>query len=144
MLSGTLRAVHPGRRARDRTAPLPTERAFVTIEVVLATGLSLVLLTLLTNLIVLQYGRGVLRAAADEGAHAGSYVDVDPVAACRERAVDVASGIGRMARDLAIQCRAIDDDVVATATASFDGWLPLVPTFHGHATSTARHERGPE
>jgi hypothetical protein len=118
-------------------------RGFASVEFLVATAFSLLLLTLLTNVVVVQYGRGVVRAAADEGARAGSNVDADSPSTCQARADDVLSGLGRMASDVHITCREVNGAIVATTSAAFEGWLPTVPTMHADAVATVHKERAP-
>lgn len=124
------------------------EHGFVTLQHVLATGLSLVLFTLLANLIVVQFGRGVARAAADDGARAGARVlagDVAAVAACHAAATSTRDGLltGRLAQQVTVACRAAPGAVEAAVRLDVDAWLPLVPRFTSEETAVAVRERVP-
>ena len=83
------------------------------------------------NLIVDQYGQGVVRTAVDEGAQTGS-VQGDPgtaVAACQAKETEVMSGLlsGGFSRDIHLSCQVQGSDVVAVASGTLPGWLPPVP-----------------
>ena len=54
-----------------------SDRGMATVQYVVTAGLSLLLFVAFANLIVFQYGRGVVRAALDEGVRAGA-----PLARC--------------------------------------------------------------
>ncbi len=124
------------------------ESGFVTIQHVLATGLSLLMFTLLANLIVVQYGRGVARAAADDGARAGARTVVDvpaALAACQDTAERTRDGLvsGRMAEGIAIVCDVGSDQVRARAEFRLDAWLPAMPAFTGVAEASVIREGQP-
>lgn len=123
------------------------ERGLLSIQFVLATGLSLVLFVMLANLIVYQYGRGVVRAALDEGVRRGSRAASDPVASCNAAVVGVLSDLagGSMGSQVAFAgCSASDSHVQASAEVSFQGWLPTVPDWSFTARARAVREREPE
>lgn len=124
------------------------EHGFVTLQHVLATGLSLVLFTLLANVIVVQFGRGVARAAADDGARAGARVladDVRAAAACRDAASATRDGLlaGRLAEQVTVACRVGPSVVEAAVRLEVDAWLPLVPGFASEETAVVVRERLP-
>lgn len=124
------------------------EHGFVTLQHVLATGLSLVLFTLLANVIVVQFGRGVARAAADDGARAGARVladDVRAAAACRDAASATRDGLlaGRLAEQVTVACRVGPSAVEAAVRLEVDAWLPLVPGFASEETAVVVRERLP-
>lgn len=130
-----------------RQVPAVTGRAgggFVTVQFVAAVGLSLVLLTMLANLVVFQYGRGVVRAALDEGVRTASRAGA-PTAECHRRAGAVLDDLlgGAMGRDVTVDCRLAGPMVVADAQVTFRGWLPTVPDWTFTATATAVREQAP-
>lgn len=111
------------------------ESGFLTVQFVLAVGLSLLLLALGANLIAWQYGRGVVRAALDEGARAGARMPVD-VVVCEERAAATLGDLlgGTMGDGVELRCRLDGDRVVAEADVTFAPWVAPVP----HWSFTAR------
>lgn len=116
----------------------------VTIQFVWAVGLTLVLLTVVANLVAFQYGRGVVRAALDEAVRAGSRATATE-ATCTERAAAALRDLlgGAMGDEVTVACADRGDRVVADATATFRGWLPLVPDWTFTAGATAVKERDP-
>lgn len=120
------------------------EGGYVTVEFVAVVAFSLLLLVMLANLIVIQYGRGVLRAAAEEGAQTGSRLFAG-VVECELRASEViAAGLGGpMGDGVAVSCTTGSGTIVATVTYSFEPWLPLVPVFSGSEESVAVKEELP-
>lgn len=93
---------------------------------------------MLANLVVVQYGRGVIRSALEQGVRSGS---VNGVAACRETALGVVDDLlgGRMSDDLVIACEGMGGTIVASASARFETWTPLMPDYEFSlvASSTA-------
>lgn len=123
------------------------ERGLLSIQFVLATGLSLVLFVMLANLIVYQYGRGVVRAALDEGVRRGSRAASDPVASCNAAVVGVLGDLvgGSLGSQVTFGgCSTTDEHVEASAAVSFRGWLPTVPDWTFTARARAVREREPE
>ncbi len=120
------------------------DRGFLTVQYLLAIGLTFLLLAHITNLLVAAYGRGAVRAALDEGVRAGSVVDGGP-AECVARAQAVlddllggwmGSGVGP------VSCAVDGPKVTASAQASFPAWLPGIPP-HSF-TITAQMVREPD
>jgi len=123
------------------------ERGLLSIQFVLATGLSLVLFVMLANLIVYQYGRGVVRAALDEGTRRGSRASSDPIESCNTAVLGVLGDLagGSLGRQVAFAgCSATDAHVEASAAVTFQGWLPTVPDWSFTARARAVREREPE
>ena len=120
------------------------EGGYISVEFVAIAAFSLLLLVMLANLIVVQYGRGVLRAAAEEGAQTGSRLFAS-VAECEQRATEVVdAGLGGpMGDGVAVSCSTGSGTIVATVTYSFEPWLPLVPVFSGTEESVAVNEELP-
>jgi hypothetical protein len=119
-----LLADEPG---RDRERP-GRAGGFVTTQFVLAVALSLMLFVMLCNAIVYQYGRGVVRAALDEGVRSASRAG-GTVSACEAAAEEVRHTLlgGPIGSHVAIRCGLVADTVQATATGYLPSWLPLVP-----------------
>lgn len=118
---------------------------FVTVQVLLAVGLSLVLFTMLTNVLIVSYARGVVRAALDEGVRAAA-VAGGGEGHCVARADaflgdllggSMASGVGP------VDCTLTPDLVTATVEADFPGWLPGVPDFSFTTEAVAVREPDP-
>jgi hypothetical protein len=126
-------ATRPVDPARDRGA------AFISL--VVATGVVLVLLTGIIQVITFQYGKGTVRAALDEGARVGAR-SVDPVPACQERAADVLGDLlgGPMGDGVSVVCTEDGDRIIATATVHFDGWFGPLTGYDATLTASAAKE----
>lgn len=100
----------------------------VTLAAVL---LLLVAFLMATNLIVDEYGRGVVRTAVDEGAQAGAVAgNPEPaVAACQAKEAEVMSGLlaGTFGRRVHLSCSVQGQLVTASAAGELPGWLPPIP-----------------
>jgi hypothetical protein len=117
-------------------------------EVVLAStytiALSLLLFVMLANVIVAMYGRGVVRAALDEGVRTGSRAPYG-AAQCQQRVSEVLAQLlgGAMGDGVTFACEETAGEIVAAATVTFDGWLPLVPDLAFDVGASAVKERAP-
>lgn len=99
------------------------------VQFVLASALALILFLALANLVVVQYGRGAIRSALEQGARAGTTAGVSACEATARQVVDDLLG-GRMSDGLVISCGLSGGSVSATASAMFESWTPLTPDFH--------------
>ena len=94
------------------------------ISLVVATGIVLVLVTALLQVIVFQYGKGAVRAALDEAARsaARSPASVDT---CQARAANVLGDLlgGDMGDGVEVSCTDDADRVTVTASVHFEGWF---------------------
>lgn len=113
-----------------------TDRGVSSVQFVLASALALVLFLALANLVVVQYGRGAVRSALEQGARAGS---TSGTAACEATARQVIADLmgGRMSDGLVLDCVVEGGAVVSSASVSFDSWTPLTPDFAFELTATA-------
>lgn len=117
---------------------------FLTIQFVLVVGLTLLLLAMAANLIAWQYGRGVVRAALDEGARAGAHLPAD-VGTCEERARAAVRDLlgGAMGEAVHIRCWIEADTVVAEADVTFASWVDPIPDWRFTTRAVAVAERLP-
>lgn len=117
---------------------------FLTAQFVVAVGLSLLVLVLIANVILVQYARGVVRAAAEEGAQAGSRLTATQ-GDCLLRANEVLDGLlgGTMGDGVSVACAIGAGEVSATVQYTFSPWLPVLPAWSGSQTSFAVKERLP-
>ena len=105
-----------------------SERGFITAQFMVVAALSMAFMALLLYLIALQYARGVLRSALDEGVRVGA-----PAAASESDCLQGTSRVladlmaGPLWQDVTISCVFLDDRVVASAQGAFAGWFPGVP-----------------
>lgn len=105
------------------------DRGISSVEFLLASALALVLFLAFANLVVVQYGRGALRSALDQGARAGSLAG--STLQCESAAWDVVGQLlgGRMSDDVVLRCESVGGLMVATGSAVFESWTPLAPDF---------------
>ena len=120
---------------------------FITVEYVLAVCISMVVLVLIANLIVFEYGHGVARAAVDQGVREGSRTTT-PVASCEVAAQQVITDLlggreGSMGAGVAITCTQAGGRLDARATGRFKAWLKPVPDWSFTSTATAVVEPRP-
>lgn len=112
------------------------ERGVSSVQFVLASALALVLFLALANLVVVQYGRGAVRSALEQGARAGT---TGGLPACEDTAAQVVDDLlgGRMSNGLVVSCSQTASSIVATASMTFESWTPLTPDFAFTMTSRA-------
>lgn len=121
----------------DGTKPDRTpEYGVSSVQFVLASALALILFLALANLVVVQYGKGAIRSALEQGARAGT---TSGVAACEERAHQVVDDLlgGRMSDEVVLSCSSSEGSVAAAASVVFESWTPLTPDFSFSLSSTA-------
>jgi hypothetical protein len=107
----------------------------------------MVVLVLIANLIVFEYGHGVVRAAVDQGVRQGSRT-ATPVASCEAAAQQVITDLlggrgGSMGAGVSITCRQAGGRLDANATGRFKAWLKPVPDWSFTSTATAVVEPPP-
>lgn len=112
------------------------DRGVSSVQFVLASALALVLFLALANLVVVQYGKGAVRSALEQGARAGS---TSGVTACEATTRQVIADLlgGRMSDGLVLGCVVEGTIVVASASMTFESWTPLTPDFAFEFTSSA-------
>lgn len=115
---------------------------FVTTNFVVAVGFSMLFFVLLANLLVVQYGRAVIRVALDEGVRHGARFGVEPTQ-CEARVSKVVDGL--LAREMRsgvfYRCVEGGGQSRARAVVVFPSWLPGVPDFAFEMAATAPSER---
>ena len=126
-----------------RSADVGRDVGYVTPAFVACVGLTMVLLVMAANAYVVHYARGVLQSAVEEGARQGAAVD-DAVA-CTNRIRDVVgSGLGTMSDQVdPPSCLRGPQGWLATVDATFDGWLPGMPSTATHARASVALPGGP-
>ncbi|HUG09081.1 MAG TPA: hypothetical protein VMP13_09345 [Acidimicrobiia bacterium] len=112
------------------------DRGVSSVQFVLASAFALILFLALANLVVVQYGKGAVRSALEQGARAGS---TGGVAACEDTVRLVMDDLlgGRMSDGLVSDCAMSDGSIVASASAVFESWTPLTPDFTFSLSSSA-------
>lgn len=119
------------------------DRGVSSVQFLLAAALSLTVFLSLANLVVVQYGRGAIRSALDQGARAGAIAHSE--LACETVARDVLDQLlgGRMGDSVALQCRVDDGLMAASAMATFQSWTPVTGDFRVEVSGEAALEHAP-
>jgi len=120
-----------------------SERGITSVQFLLASGLGMLLFLALANLVVVQYGRGALRSALDQGARAGAVSSSEEE--CRQRIEDVLGQLlgGRMGDSVETSCGIGPGMVTAFARAVFVSWTPFTSDFEIEMTAHATRELPP-
>ena len=107
-------------------------------------GFSLLVVVWFANVIAMTYGRGVVRAALDEGARAGSRLTAS-ISECEARAEEVLASLlgGTMGRELRIVGTATPTEVRASATGTVRSWMPPVPDWGLDMSASAQRSLAP-
>lgn len=132
-----------------KRAPTRLQTGFTTVENIAAIGISLFVLAVVANVVMFQYGRGVVRGALDDGVRAGarlSATDSDAVAACQQRAQEVIdAGIPGFTNAVTPTCSIISggEEIQATATYSFRIFLGTNYDVTQNLSARAHKERPP-
>lgn len=116
------------------------------MQFTVATALTLVLVTVVAQLVVHQYARGVVRAALDEGVRAGSRAGPDAAARCDAVIAGVLSDLlgGTLGDRIDVApCAEGPAAIEATAVADLPSWTPLTPGWRFEVHATAVRERDP-
>jgi hypothetical protein len=119
------------------------DRGVSSVQFLLASGLSLLLFLALANLVVVQYGRGAIRSALDQGVRVGAISS--SAEQCEERMEDVLAQLlgGRMGDEVTVSCQIGAVAVSANAEADFVAWTPFTPDFHTELSAQASRELPP-
>lgn len=106
-----------------------TDRGVSSVQFLLASALGLLLFVTFANLVVIQYGRGAVRSALEQGARAGAVASSS--AECERVARDVVGQLlgGRMSDHLVVVCGPDGSTMAASANATFQSWTPFTPDF---------------
>lgn len=133
----------------DRITDRLTDRdGFLTMEYVVVIGLSLLVFSMLANLIVVQYGRGVVRVTLDEAVRAGARTTgpaAEAVRRCQRTAAQARAAYlgGGLGDGIRIRCEARGARVAATASGRFASWFPGVPDLRFADVASAPREQAP-
>lgn len=112
------------------------------VATLLAFGGALLFFTLLAQFAVWQYGRGAVRAAAQEAARAAAPLGAPPDA-CTRRFDEVRSGLvgGRLGDGIGpVACEVTGGLVRVRADVRFERWLPISPDWTFTVTAVAVKE----
>ena len=111
----------------------PVDDGFSTPQWVLMIAFAMLFLMMILNLVAIQYGLGALQTAVDEAARTGSVLDgsIGQCVSQGNRALRGDSGLlsGRMGEGVTVTCAIAGNQMVATASGSFDWWVQGLPDF---------------
>ena len=127
-----------------RWGPGRDDRGATSAAFVAGMGFAFVVFVGLANLVTYQYGRGAVRSAVDQAAHAGSRASATETT-CLARADQALDGLlgGSLGDQVTVSCVDDGDRVRATATATFAGWIAVIPDWTFTVTATATKETPP-
>lgn len=119
------------------------DRGITSVQFLLASALSLILFLTFANLVAVQYGRGAIRSALDQGARAGAIVGSPAVCEATARGVLAQLLGGRMGDSVVVSCRPGNGIMTASAFALFESWTPLTADFEISMSGEAALETPP-
>jgi hypothetical protein len=101
------------------------EAGHATVTMLLAIAISLTVFVTMVNVMLFLYARGVVRAAVDEGARAGSLADTS-VGECQARAQSALDDLlgGPLGDGVAVTCALVGGEMVATGNATLTSPIP--------------------
>jgi len=118
------------------------DRGVTSVQFILASALALILFLALANLVVVQYGRGAIRSALEQGARAGAVAgSSDQCEATAGHVIGQLLG-GRMSDGLAIRCSVSGGQMIAVGSTVFETWTPLAPDITAALQAAAVIEPG--
>ncbi len=125
------------------TARRLSERGVTSVQFLLASGLGLLLFLALANMVVVQYGRGAIRSALDQGVRVAAVTG--SLTECEARIEEVLDQLlgGAMGHSVVTQCTMSGRTAVATGFALFDAWTPMSPDFSVSLSASAILETAP-
>jgi Flp pilus assembly protein TadG len=134
----TTRAVGEAAPGRRRCSG---DRGATFIALVMATGVVLILVIGILQVIVFQYGKGAVRAALDEAARSAARSPTS-VETCQARAANVLGDLlgGDMGDGVNVSCIVEPDRVTVTADVHFDGWFGSLTDYEATLTASAVKE----
>ena len=107
-----------------------SDRGVSSIQFLLASALGLLLFLILANLVVVQYGRGAVRSALDQGARVGAVTGSE--LACEAKVAEVLDQLlgGTMGQAVNSGCTVGGVSVEAQAEGTFSSWVPVFGDFY--------------
>lgn len=128
-------------RRRWPPAPEDRERGATTVALVVATGVVLMVVVAVMQVIVFQYGKGTVRAALDEAARAGAR-STTSIDTCQTAAARVLGDLlgGTMGNGVSVSCADDGNRIIVTAVVHFDGWFGAVADYDATLSASAAKE----
>ena len=120
----------------------------MTVQYVWVIATSLFLFTLVANVVLVQYGRAVVRTSLDDGVRAGARVTTSPEAAeltCERTAEATRLDLlaGALGDGITVDCVPGAGEMQAVATVVFASWFPAVPDWSFTERAVAVQEQAP-
>jgi hypothetical protein len=117
-----------------------TDRGAGSVQFVLASAVSLVMFLAMANLVVVQYARGAIRSALDQGARVAAVTG--SADQCERRVIEVLGQLlgGRMGDSVEASCELGPTLAISQAEAVFVSWTPFAPDFEVSLSATATVE----
>jgi len=124
---------------RDLTTGSEAGQASVTMLLTIA--ILLLVFVSMVNVLLFLYARGVVRAAVDEGARAGSFANAS-VGECQTRAQNALDDLlgGTLGDGVSVGCSVVADEMVASATATLTSPIPGLGSWTFTLEGRARNE----
>ncbi|CAN5851756.1 hypothetical protein BH23ACT4_BH23ACT4_06560 [soil metagenome] len=106
-----------------------SERGFTSLQFLIASSLALVVFAVLANMVVVQYSRGAMRSALDQGARAGSIAGTEE--ACEDRVSQVLAELlgGSIGESASFDCLVAGPVIRATGELVVSSWTPFTADF---------------
>jgi hypothetical protein len=127
----------------SRVARGLSDQGVTSVQFLLASALGLLMFLTLANLVVVQYGRGAVRSALEQGARVGAVTG--SVGECEDRFDRVLGELlgGRMGEGVVPACVIGGGVVTVRAVGRFASWTPLTPDFSFDLQARATSEGPP-
>ena len=106
------------------------DSGFTSVQFLVAASLALVFFAALANVVVVQYAKGALRSALDQGVRAGSMVGSPE--ACEERVGQVLDDLlgGAIGSTTEYCCDQAGPLITAFGSLTVESWTPLGPDYY--------------
>lgn len=120
-----------------------TDRGVTSVQFVASAALGLLVFLALANLVVVQYGRGALRSALDQGVREGAVSG--SLSRCEVRLDEVIDQLlgGLMREQIEAGCYFSGPVVMARGRAVFESWTPFSGDFVVELSASAVAEGAP-
>jgi hypothetical protein len=105
------------------------DRGFTSLQFLVASSFALILFAVLANVVVVQYSRGAMRSALDQGVRAGSIAGTEE--ACEDRVSQVLEQLlgGSIGESVVFDCLVAGPLMRATGELVVNSWTPFTADF---------------
>lgn len=119
-----------------------SDRGFTSLQFVVASSLALIVFTVLANVVIVQYSRGAMRSALDQGARSGSIAGTEE--ACEDRVSQVLAELlgGSIGETVSFDCLVAGPVMRATGKLVVSSWTPFTADFDLSLHAEASLENG--